>query len=145
MKGNEYNAEVVNINYESGMYDGQIRKFQKENYIPRSVVIDVYLNVHSPDKTRILTRVVSHTLPIHTLFEDDTVREWIYDNRDGVPVSDLDVVDAITGTITENTTQALRDVYESLGFEVHHIAVDFINNDDDDGVEAVDDAPNIEI
>lgn len=145
MKGNEFNAEVVNINYESGMCNGQIKRFQKENYIPRSVVIDVYLNVYSPDKTRILTRVVSHTLPIHTLFEDDTVREWIYDNRDGVPVSDLDVVDAITGDITENTVQALSSVYESLGFEVHHITVDFVSDDDDEGIEEIKNVPEIEI
>lgn len=136
------NVDIVKLNYDKDdMALGTIREYQKENYIPRSVAIDVFLNVYSPDRTKRITRIVSHVLPIKSLFNDETVRDWIYSERNGVPVSDLEVVDAITTTVTENVTQALRDVYANLGFEVDHIFVDLVDEDDEDE----DDAPNIKI
>lgn len=132
------NENIVEIKY-NGTVGREVEEFQKESYIPRSVTIDVYLHVYSPDNTERVTRVVSHILPIYDLFTDETIRNWIY-FKQGV-ITDLSVMDAITGTITENVCQAFRDVYQNLGFEVDHIIVDLINEGDEEEDEEI--GPNI--
>lgn len=56
-------------------------------------------------------------------------------------ITDLSVMDAITGTVTENVCQAFRDVYQLLGFEVDNIIVDLINEGDEEEDEEI--GPNI--
>ena len=132
------NENIVEIKY-NGTVGREVEEFQKESYIPRSVTIDVYLHVYSPNNTERVTRVVSHILPIYDLFTNETIRNWIF-SKQGV-ITDLSVMDAITGNITENVCQAFRDVYQLLGFEVDNVIVDLIADGDEEEDEEI--GPNI--
>lgn len=111
---------VCEIEYATGISDTDVKKYIDENYSPRNISIEFILHMYSQDNTYRRTFTASHIIPIGDLFKINGVSEAVID-RTGSPVTDLDVLNAIH---FEPIVTSLREMYETLGFEIGNIIID---------------------